>query len=98
MFVGEVGGQRPARRFRVPFRRNRECDYWHRTRSTPEEKCQAGKNTAAGRFAACLQNAEAKLTTTGDLGKYAQAQLDCSYDFATKWLQLERSAAQAGAT
>ncbi len=67
-------------------------------RPTPEQKCQAGKNIAAGRFAACLQSAEAKLATTGDAAKYAKAKLDCSYKFATRWLKLEATAARIGAT
>ena len=65
---------------------------------TPEQKCQAGKNIAAGKLAACLQTAEAKLTTTGDAAKYAKTKLDCSYKFATRWLKLESAAARVGAT
>lgn len=67
-------------------------------RPTPEQKCQAGKNIAAGKLAACLQNAEAKLTTTGDAAKYAKAKLDCSYKFAKSWLKLEATAARVGST
>lgn len=65
---------------------------------TPEQKCQAGKNIAAGRLAACLQNAEAKLSTSGDATKYVKAKLDCSYKFAARWLRLEAAAARAGTT
>ena len=32
-----------------------------------QQKCQAGKNKIAGKYAACRQNAEAKLATTGDV-------------------------------
>lgn len=65
---------------------------------TAQQKCQGGKNIAAGKLAACLQNAEAKLTTTGDAAKYAKAKLDCSYKFAKSWLKLEAAAARAGTT
>lgn len=37
---------------------------------TPEQKCQAGKNKVAGKYAACLQNAEAKFVASGDMTKY----------------------------
>jgi len=65
---------------------------------TPGQKCQAGKNIAAGRLATCLQVAEAKLAATGDAAKYTKAKLDCSYKFATRWLKLEAAATRAGAT
>jgi len=66
-------------------------------RPTSEQRCQAGKNQAAGKYAYCRQKAEAQLVTKGNAAKYAQAILDCSYAFAKKCLQLESSAARAGA-
>lgn len=67
-------------------------------RPTPAQKCQAGKNKAAGTYAACRQDAEAMLVATGNTTRYAKATLDCSYRFAAKWLQLDARAARAGAT
>ena len=40
---------------------------------TPEQKCRAAKNLAAGQYAACRQNAEKGLALTGDATKYGAA-------------------------
>ena len=63
--------------------------------STPAQKCEAGKNKAAGKFAACRQNAEAALATKGDVAKHDKAVAACAASFLGTWLKLE---AKAGAT
>jgi len=65
---------------------------------TPQQKCQGGKNQAAGKYAACRQNAEAKLATTGDTMKYNTALGKCELTFRSTWLKLEANVAKAGAT
>ena len=62
--------------------------------ATPAEKCQSGKNKAAGKYAACRQNAEAKLITTGDTGKYNDTIGKCATKLADKWGKLEATAAK----
>jgi len=59
--------------------------------STPAQKCQSGKNKAAGKYAFCLQKAEAKLVTTGDTAKYGLDIAKCESKFADKWSSLEAS-------
>jgi hypothetical protein len=56
---------------------------------TPEQKCQSGKDKAAGKYANCRQKAEAKLVTTGDTAKYNLAISKCETQFADKWAMLE---------
>ncbi len=63
---------------------------------TPAQQCQAGKNKAAGKYAACRENAEAKLATSGDVAKYGDAITKCSGKFASAWQKLEDKAAAAG--
>ena len=65
---------------------------------TPEQKCQSGKNKAAGKYAACRQNAEAKVVTSGDLTKYSSAIGKCESKFASTWQKLIDKATAAGAT
>jgi len=62
---------------------------------TPEQKCQAGKNKAAGKYAACRQSAEAAFATKGDVAKHDTAVAACAASFLGTWLKLE---AKAGAT
>jgi hypothetical protein len=66
--------------------------------ATPEQQCQSGKNKAAGKYAGCRLNAEAKLATSGDATKYADALAKCSDKLATAWQKLEAKAAAAGAS
>jgi hypothetical protein len=63
--------------------------------ATPAQKCQAGKNTAAGAYAACRQKADAKLALKGDLAKYETAIGKCFAKFAKVWAKLESKAAGA---
>lgn len=68
---------------------------WAKT--TPEQRCQAGKDKAAGKYAACRANAEARLVTSGDTSKNAAALNKCATTFVTAWQKLEDKAAKAGA-
>ena len=61
-----------------------------------QQKCQAGKNKIAGKYAACRQNAEAKLATTGDVVKYNAALGKCAASFLSAWPKLDAKAAKAG--
>jgi hypothetical protein len=69
-----------------------------RAAGTPEQKCQSGKNKAAGKYAACLQKAEAKVVVTGDITKYNATISNCETKFASTWQKLIDSATAAGAT
>ena len=66
--------------------------------SASAQKCQAGKNKAAGKYAACRENAEAKLATSGDTAKYGEAITKCSDKFAATWQKLEDKAVAAGSS
>ncbi|MEB2283138.1 MAG: hypothetical protein B6D46_03155 [Polyangiaceae bacterium UTPRO1] len=66
--------------------------------ATPEQKCRAAKNKTAGQYAACRQNAEAKLATGGDVSKYAVAIGKCASNFAKAWQKASAKAAAKGAT
>jgi hypothetical protein len=65
--------------------------------ATAEQKCAAGKNKTAGKYAACRENAEAKLAAGGDPSKYTDALDKCESKFSTKWQKLEDQAAQTSA-
>lgn len=65
---------------------------------TAEEKCQAGKNKAAGKYADCRQQAAATLVKTGDMTKYNTAIGKCETKFEAKWQKLVDTASAAGAT
>jgi hypothetical protein len=65
---------------------------------TPEQKCQAAKNLAAGQYAACRQNAEKGLALTGDATKYGTAIDKCETKFGAAWQKAIDKAADAGAT
>jgi len=69
-----------------------------RAAGTPQQQCQLGKNKTAGRYAACRQNAEAKLALAGDAAKYAAALDKCAARFQSKWRSIEDRAAAVGAT
>jgi hypothetical protein len=67
-------------------------------RPTPQQKCAAGKNTTAGKYAACRENAEAKLAGGGDPSKYTDALAKCESTFSTAWQKLEAKALAANAS
>jgi len=62
---------------------------------TPQQKCQSAKDKAAGKYAACRQNAEAKLATSGDTTKYGPAIATCTTKFGNSWLKANENAAKA---
>lgn len=64
---------------------------------TPQQKCQAGKNKAAGKYAACLAAAE-KHVIVADSEKYQAAILKCGDKISEAWTRLETKAADAGAS
>lgn len=66
--------------------------------ATPEEKCRAAKNLAAGKYAACRQNAEKGLALNGDATKYGEAVDKCEAKFASAWQNAIDKATDAGTT
>ena len=62
---------------------------------TVAEKCEAGKNEAAGKLAACLAKAEKKFVLDGDAVAYATAAGKCNTKYTTKWSKLEQKAVDA---
>ncbi|MBI5504083.1 MAG: DUF1566 domain-containing protein [Deltaproteobacteria bacterium] len=66
--------------------------------ATPEQKCEAGKNDAAGKYAACAAKAEKVYVSTGDATKYAALLAKCEAKLIASWSKLEAAALAAGAT
>ena len=66
--------------------------------ATAQDKCQAGKNQAAGKYAACRHSAEKKLAVTGDTARYNDGIAKCEATFAAAWQKEEDRAAGASAT
>jgi len=64
--------------------------------ATPAQKCQAAKNQEAGKYAACLTKARAKLITSGYQDKYDAAILKCATKLGEKYTKLEAKAVKAG--
>ena len=62
---------------------------------TAAQKCEAAKNVAAGKYAACRQTAEKTRVITGDLAKYAAAIARCEATFAKAWQAAIDKAADA---
>jgi hypothetical protein len=56
--------------------------------ATGAEKCQAGKNQAAGKYAYCRQKAEKTFILNGDATKYADAITKCTTKFTDTWQKL----------
>src|SRR5262245_9938139 len=65
---------------------------------TPEQKCQAAKTDAAGKYAACRQKAGKSLALTGDATKYGVAVTKCATKFGTTWQKAIDRATAAGVT
>lgn len=65
---------------------------------TAEQKCEGGKNQAAGKHAACIAKAEKGLVTKGDPAKYGEALVKCDEKLAKSWDKLEFQATDAGTT
>jgi hypothetical protein len=54
--------------------------------ATPQQNCQSAKNKAAGKYAACRQNADAKLATApSDTQKYTDALAKCDGKYTGAW-------------
>ena len=67
--------------------------------ATPQQKCQSAKNKAAGKYAVCRQNAEAKLATAPtDTQKYNDALAKCGTKFTSAWQKAIDKATTAGTT
>jgi len=70
--------------------------------TSPEQQCQSSKNKSAGKYAACRQGAESKLSktpaTAEDLQKYADALTKCGTKFTDAWSKAIGKAAEVGAT
>ena len=56
---------------------------------TPAQKCQAGKNAAAGRYAQCRETAQKNFILYGNATKYATAIGKCEAKQAKTWTTLE---------
>jgi hypothetical protein len=64
----------------------------------PEQKCQGGKNKAAGKYAYCRQKAEKGLAYNGDTAKYNYAIAKCEQKFTKAWQKEIDRATAAGTT
>jgi hypothetical protein len=64
---------------------------------SPQQKCQIGKNKAAGALATCRQGVEAAFARTGDVAAHDAAMARCAARFAKAWSRLEAKATRAGA-
>ncbi|MBI5506766.1 MAG: DUF1554 domain-containing protein [Deltaproteobacteria bacterium] len=64
---------------------------------TAAQKCQAGKNQQAGKYAFCRQQAHKKLVLTGNTEAYDAAILKCEGTFELVWQKLIDAAERAGA-
>lgn len=60
---------------------------------TPAQTCQAAKNTAAGKYSACLQTAEARYATSLDAAKRGAAIAACQTKLQKAWAKAEAKAA-----
>src|SRR5262249_32840091 len=57
--------------------------------STPAQKCTAGKNKAAGKYAGCLQSALGKFALSGDGVKLTADTTKCGASYGKTWARLE---------
>ena len=64
---------------------------------TPEQRCEGGKNQAAGKYASCRQSAEKGLVLTGDADRYNAALAKCDSKLSTAWQKEDARATAAGA-
>lgn len=63
---------------------------------TPEQKCEGGKNQAAGKYAACVAKAEKTFVLKADPTKYGEALVKCQDKLTKLWDKLELKATEAG--
>lgn len=66
--------------------------------AAPDLKCQASKNQAAGKYAACRQTAEKAFALNGDTTRYDEAITKCELKFTTAWQKAIASATAANGT
>ncbi len=64
---------------------------------TPEQKCQARKNLAAGKYSLCRQNAVKTLILNADAVKYTTALGACATGLSEAWQKADQKAADAAA-
>ena len=64
--------------------------------ATPAQNCQSGKNKAAGTYASCRQNAEAKFATSLDGVKRTADLVKCETKYRSAWTALEAKAVKKG--
>lgn len=62
--------------------------------ATDSQKCEAGKNSEAGKYTACMHKARQKFVTGGesDMAAYDDAVLGCNEKYSAKWSSLETKA------
>lgn len=63
---------------------------------TAPQRCEAGKNDASGKYAACAAKAQKTLVATGDASRYDLAVAKCEDKLTAYWNKLEAAAATAG--
>lgn len=66
--------------------------------ATAEQRCQAAKNKAAGKYALCRQKAEQRLVLTSDAARYTEGITRCEDKFAQAWQRAIDQATGAGAS
>jgi hypothetical protein len=59
----------------------------------PSDKCEGGKNDAAGKYAACMAKAEKSFVLGAGVGDVEAAQLKCSDKLSKSWNKFEAPAA-----
>jgi hypothetical protein len=64
--------------------------------ATPGQKCLAGKNQEAGKYASCLTKARARLISSGDQEKHDATVAKCATRLDEKFVKLEDKALDAG--
>src|SRR5439155_2130664 len=105
---GDVPGGRRLNRWRKPneararrlhSRSRRACNHERSQRGVlPEQKCQARRANAAGKYAECAQKALGKLSLSGDLNAYNAAGGKCVTKYDATWDRLQGEATGSGAT
>ena len=63
---------------------------------TAQQRCQASKNKAAGKYVACRATAEAKFASKGDMIKYDESLTKCESKYQKAWGKAETKAVDAG--
>src|SRR5262249_10551259 len=63
--------------------------------ATPAQKCRAGKNTAAGKYAKCRHDAEARFTLEPDQTRLTADFARCAAQLEKKWTKLEQQGGAA---